>query len=315
MLLKNRTLLVGDVFERIKEIPTESIDCMITSPPYWQLRDYNSSKQFGHEPTFQEYLQRMHDLMTEVRRVLKSTGSAWVNMSDKYDTTGRIIRRKTRLGIPERFYIDCIDSGWIARNLCIWHKKNGKPEPYPDRLTNYSEPLMFFVKTTKYYFNLDPIRVAPKFKDSIPRKVQGKQVDLNGEIKDEGVLTGNSKHAGYKSKNVKMNADYSSDGAHYSDKYGLKYSHPKGSNPGNVWSINTKPYPGAHYATFPIELPSRIIKCACPEGGTVLDPFFGAGTTGVAAEQLGRKWIGIEINPEYAEEARQRLHKYRNNQL
>ena len=248
-VVANRTLMIGDVFDLLDGIPSESVDVMITSPPYYSLRDYQVSNQFGMEASYKTYLKKLKRLMKQIHRILKRTGTAWVNLGDKYADGTQDVKRKSRYGIPERFYIDCIDAGWIARNYVIWHKANGKPEPYTDRLTNYSEPVLFFAKSTNHYFDLDAIRIAPKFKDHIPRKAQGIQLGFDGKVKDEGIITGDSKFAGYRNTPRKHNADFRKGGADYAAKFGLKYAHPKGSNPGNVWAINTRRYNGAHFAT------------------------------------------------------------------
>ncbi|SVE64606.1 uncharacterized protein METZ01_LOCUS517460, partial [marine metagenome] len=151
----NRKILEGDIFDKIKEIPDKSIDTIITSPPYWGLRDYGVDGQFGLEPDFKDYLSKMQKVMVELWRVLKDTGSCWVNLGDTY-SMGK--NAKSRVGIPERFYINCIDSGWIARNHLVWTKNNAMPSAVKDRFTNKWESIFFFVKQQKYYFDLDAVR-------------------------------------------------------------------------------------------------------------------------------------------------------------
>src|SRR3990167_2282333 len=177
-VLQNRTILQGDVLEKIKEIPDESIDCIISSPPYWGLRDYGVEGQWGLEPDFHEYLAKMRTLMNELKRVLKKTGSCWINLGDCYGShrsnEDNLMRsekqeqapvsnyEKSRLGIPERFYIQCIDDGWKARNHISWYKENAMPSSVKDRFTNKWESIFFFVKAQKYYFNLNAVREKPK---------------------------------------------------------------------------------------------------------------------------------------------------------
>ncbi len=179
--MENRTILVGDVIEQIKTIPAESIDCVITSPPYWGLRDYGVEGQWGLEPDFHEYLEKLRSLMNEIKRVLKNTGTAWINLGDTYsggnahsdwaDTTinpprtpefksipKRHIVEKSRYGIPERFYAQCIDDGWVARNHIPWVKANSMPSSVKDRFTNKWESIFFFAKKPRYFFNLDAVR-------------------------------------------------------------------------------------------------------------------------------------------------------------
>ena len=191
MRLDNRTVLIGDVMDKVKEIPNETIDCIISSPPYWALRDYGTGKQWGMEEDFHDYLKRMNSLMQELRRILKPTGSVWINLGDTYSSSGsgtnskttglhgkdctcqtckatdstsyyrkhlKYIQTKSRIGIPERFYINCIDDGWIARNHIPWIKPNAMPSSVQDRFTNKWESIFFFAKKQKYYFNLDAVR-------------------------------------------------------------------------------------------------------------------------------------------------------------
>lgn len=191
-----RKILLGDVFEKIKEIPDETVDVVCTSPPYWGLRDYGVEGQMGMEPDFHDYLAKLNTLMRELRRVLKKTGTVWVNLGDTYSTvsggmkdiskgntkqygkvqyhekgTGNVevygvdqtnmkkgLKPKCRVGIPERFYINCIDDGWIARNHIVWTKNNAMPSSVKDRFTNKWESVFFFAKEKKYYFNLDVVR-------------------------------------------------------------------------------------------------------------------------------------------------------------
>ena len=175
----NRTILQGDVLEKIKEIPGKSIDVVISSPPYWGLRDYGVEGQLGLEPDFNDYLNTMQKIMDEIKHVLKDTGTCWINLGDTYSGSGKgagyngnskevwrfdkkpelneTITPKSRVGIPERFYINCIDNGWIARNHIIWTKNNCMPSSVKDRFTNKWESVFFFTKQQKYYFNLDDV--------------------------------------------------------------------------------------------------------------------------------------------------------------
>jgi len=181
LLVKNRTILHGDVLEQLGNIPSESIDCIITSPPYWGLRDYGVEGQWGLEKDFHEYLEHMRILMEYLKEALKPTGTCWINLGDSYSGSGKgagsdietvkeswrfdkkpeqqiDIEAKSRIGVPERFYIECIDAGWIARNPIVWYKANSMPCSVKDRFTNKYEMIYFFAKQQKYYFNLDAIR-------------------------------------------------------------------------------------------------------------------------------------------------------------
>ncbi len=355
----NRTILQGDVIEKLKELPNECIDTVITSPPYWGLRDYGVPGQWGLEPSFHTYLEHMQQFMNEIRRVLKNTGSVWINLGDTYASSGgpsrhfgygdpkyggkNIIKHeepqsfdqgleaKSRIGMPERFYIQCIDNGWIARNHIPWYKPNAMPSSVKDRFTNKWESIFFFVKNKTYYFDLDSVRqkrtsgarykpfaihvrefnkgkTQLKFgetdraripsKNELPKyKRDGTKIRKWSDVKGQTIQTMAKNHSGIYDEN------------------GNNLNNPNGKNPGDVFFINPQPFTKAHFATFPFELPAKIISCACPPGGLVLDPFFGAGTVGLAAEKLGRQWIGIELNEEYIKIARARLNPYSNERL
>ena len=187
MITMSRQILHGDVLKKLVEIPDETFDTIISSPPYWGLRDYGVEGQIGLEPDFRDYLKIMGNIMDQLKRVLKSTGTCWINLGDTYsaqpvgkfngggkefsgrnmdavfasgivDKTGQGVKEKSRMGIPERFYIQCIDNGWIARNHIPWYKSNSMPSSVKDRFTNKWESIFFFAKAQKYYFNLDAVR-------------------------------------------------------------------------------------------------------------------------------------------------------------
>ena len=298
----NREILVGDVLEKIKEIPDKTIDCVITSPPYWSLRDYSVEGQWGLEPDFHQYLAKMGRLMDELRRVLKDTGTCWINLGDTYND-------KSRIGIPERFYINCIDSGWIARNNIVWSKNNTMPSSVKDRFTNKYESVFFFVKQQKYYFNLDAVReksITPTKQFNVRVRDSHTQRFLQGATEQEKLDHNKKGERKCDSQTISKthNGIY--------DEDGKLLNNPNGKNPGDLFQINTKPYAEAHFATFPPELPTKILKCGCKPGGIVLDCFFGSGTVGLAAEKLGLRWIGIELNKEYVKLAKKRLGPYLN---
>jgi len=374
----NRTILQGDVLEKLKEIDDECIDCIITSPPYWGLRDYGVDGQLGLESDFRQYLEKMGIIMEELKRVLKKTGTCWVNLGDTYG-----YNEKSRYGIPERFYINCIDSGWIARNHIPWYKSNAMPSSVKDRFSNKWESVLFFAKEKKYYFNLDAVRekmvteTKPfnvRVRDSEKSRFLQKALDSEkaehnskGEKKDNSKIYGDDKdnrrrmRDGLDTYHNKLKQDSTLDATGkpnptykgFNERWakqqvkehsktleesgspnsnariqariqaawdkGFDHDHcldnPNGKNPGDVFFINPKPFPESHFATFPVELPERILKCACPENGIVLDPFFGAGTVGLAAEKLNRQWMGIELNSDYIKIAQKRLKPYLNNKM
>lgn len=257
------TLHCGDALAVLQEMPSESVQCAMTSPPYFGLRDYGIEGQYGHEPTPQGFAETLRDLFREVRRVLAKDGTVWLNLGDSY-TKG-----KNLIGTPWRTALALQDDGWILRNDIIWNKPNAMPHSVRDRLTNRYEHVFLLTRSKKYHFDLDAIR----------------EPLLYPEASGAGIKFGGKKAAGY------GNIAYS----------GKEYvtDPSKGKNPGDVWTITTKPFPEAHFATYPPDLARRCVLAGCPEGGTVLDPFSGAGTTGMAALEQGKKYIGIDLNPEY----------------
>ena len=286
------TLHHGDALEVAKGLPSSSVDCIVTSPPYFGLRDYGTEGQYGLESSPAEYVETMRALFAECRRVLADDGTFWLNLGDSYvhkkasgpqgDSGERASRTftasgsggfhglpdKNLLGIPWRVAFALQDDGWILRNSIIWAKPNAMPESVTDRLSTRHENLFLFSKSRRYWFNLDPIREEHVF------AVAGKGGPGGGGVggQSKGLDATSERHA---------------------------YGHSGGKNPGDVWTIATQPYPGAHFAVFPYEIPRRCIVAGCKPGGTVLDPFNGSGTTGLAAQNNGRRYIGIDINAEY----------------
>ncbi|HZP54981.1 site-specific DNA-methyltransferase [Actinocrinis sp.] len=283
------TLWLGDALDVLRGMPDESVDCIVTSPPYYGLRDYGVPGQYGLESSPAEYVEIMRQVFVEARRVLAKDGTCWINLDDSYayppGSAGRqgngqrqgrtftaeglrgtrAIPPKNLMLIPERLAIAFQDDGWIVRNRIVWHAPNSMPESVTDRLAHRYETVLLLVRDARYAFDLDAIRE--------PQKTAGQR--------HEGRSCGSGE--GWPSE--------------WSAK--TRALNPKGGNPGDVWSIPTRPYPEAHFATFPLELPVRCIKAGCKPGGTVLDPFSGSGTTGEASRKLGRRYIGIDLNPAY----------------
>jgi DNA modification methylase len=295
VISENFELIHSDCLAGIKTLPDKSVDCMITSPPYWQLRDYGYPEQWGLEPTFQLYLEHLWILMDEVYRVLKDEGTVFVNLGDTYGTksgnfTGdKIFENKIKyvgsidnytkpknlhkclLLIPHRFAIGCIDRGWIVRNDIIWAKRNGMPESVTDRFSKKHEYMMFMVKSEKYYFDLEAVKDRTITKDNQNRdRDTTKLNNTPGRTKMAGLKTND-----YDSKNPGTCADF--------------------------WDIPTKPSSNKHYATYNDALIKKPILAGCPEGGTILDPFAGTCTTGLTALRANRKFIGIEASKNYYE--------------
>lgn len=284
-------LFNGDALTVARNLSDGAADCIVTSPPYFGLRDYGIDGQYGLESSPDKYVETMCALFSELRRVLADDGTLWLNIGDSYSagghggnrggnlesdhldkTPGKPVRvpgfaPKNLLGIPWRVAFALQDDGWILRNAVVWNKPNAMPESVTDRLSGRYEMVFMLSKKPKYWFDLDPIR-EPHADESIARSKRS-------------VFTAYS--APGQSPNMR-------------DK---KPCAEAGRNPGDVWNINTQPFTAAHFAVMPRELAQRCILAGCKPCGTVLDPFSGSGTTGLAAQQLGRKYIGIDLNPEY----------------
>jgi DNA modification methylase len=306
-------ILHGDVLDMLKTLDSESVHCCVTSPPYWGLRDYGVEGQLGLEKTPQEYIAKMVEVFREVRRVLRDDGTLWLNLGDSYAGSGKgayadgevrltdkskiqitsagthtgkfnkteapDLKPKDLVGIPWRVAFALQADGWYLRSDIIWHKPNPMPESVTDRPTKAHEYLFLLAKSQRYYFDQDSVREPHLHPD----------VAHISQIKTDGQVAAYLGHA--------------------PTNLGRCGNNPDGRNIRSVWTIPTQPTPEAHFATFPEALIVPCIKAGCPEGGTVLDPFFGSGTTGIVAKKLQRKWIGIELNAEYIKIAEKRIEK------
>lgn len=298
----------GDALQVLRQLPAASIDCMVTSPPYWSLRDYGVRGQLGLEETFDEYLEKLCAVFDEVKRVLKPAGTCWVNLGDTYCGVS-LVRRKspakfTKLPptllrrthsaanrvpakclaqIPSRFAVEMTQRGWSLRNELIWHKPNVMPQSAKDRFTVDFEKLFFFVKSRHYYFarQFEPLRDPARLLRPLTKST-GKRKRTYGD-RYVSVLNPATAEA--------------------SRRRMLR----RGRNMRSVWTIPNRPFKGRHYAVFPAELVETPIKAGCPPGGVVLDPFVGSGTTALVARRLGRRFIGIDLNPRYIRLANRRL--------
>jgi DNA modification methylase len=298
--------------ETLKKMPNNFLDCVISSPPYWQLRDYGYNGQWGLEPTFKEYLEHLWEMMNEIYRVLKPTGTVWINLGDTYSTQSgtcaamargkkyendttyltnrgesanlikdKSLPNKCLLLLPHRFAIGCIDRGWIIRNDIIWAKRNGMPESIKDRFTKKHEYIFFMVKEEKYHFDLDSIRDEHKW-------AKDKRNDGNRHQYKDNAKSHNDNKVGAKA--VSFN--------------------PLGKNPGSVsdfWDITTKPSKSIHYASYNTELITKPILAGCPKDGLIYDPFMGTGTTAIHSIMNNRNFIGSEMSTEYLEIANKRI--------
>ncbi len=311
-------VLVGDVREKLAGLPDGSVQCVVTSPPYWGLRDYGAKEQIGLEPTPHEYVGALASVFEEVRRVLSGDGTCWLNLGDSYandtkwggQTSGKHARSlhgktplvraqkasglksKDLVGIPWRVALALQDCGWYLRSDIIWAKPNPMPESVKDRPTRSHEYVFLLTKSERYFYDADAIK-EPTTGQAHSR---GSGINPNAEGKNES--SGDRRKDGFNERwRVKQNASFSAAVTEPVDE----------RNARSVWTIPTQPYPDAHFATFPEALPERCIKAGSRLGDTVLDPFCGSGTTGQVAIRLGRAFIGIELNPTYAQLARQRI--------
>ena len=355
--MKTNHILQGSVFDRLKDIEDESIQCVVTSPPYWGLRDYGTAeweggdsdcshkreskksektitghknfeemngvgdaiyksvcnrcgairkdKQLGLEETPEEFVDNLVKMFREVKRVLRKDGTIWLNLGDSYFSQGtnmdrnwdnrqknfskgkpkinlnhNILKQKDLCGIPWRVAFALQSDGWYLRQDIIWHKPNPMPESVQDRCTKSHEYIFLLTKSANYFYDADAVR-EPVAESSIGR--------LNQNI-DQQVGTTRANGGKKSNGNLKAVGDIE-----------------KGRNKRSVWTITTKPYKEAHFAVLPTELPELCIKAGSREGDIILDPFFGSGTTGWVAQRLGRKWIGVELNPEYVKIAEKRF--------
>jgi DNA modification methylase len=328
-------ILVGDVRARLAELPEGTVDTIVTSPPYWALRDYGHTSQLGAEATVEDWARAIADLCDQLAAVLAPTGSLWLNLGDSYARAARDgARTKSLLLGPQRVALRMIRSGWVLRNQVIWSKTNAMPSSVTDRLTTTHELVYFFTRRSRYHFDLDAIREPAKSTTSTPNRKPRESYPPRAAVPNLG-----------NGASPRVDINHGLDAM----KSAGRNSHPLGRNPGDVWSMATASYRGAHFATFPVELVRRPLLATCPEQvctrcgcpwrralksvdgrklavgrlrpnclcraprrrGVVLDPFIGSGTVAIAAEQYGRNWIGIELNPAYAELADQRIAEWR----
>jgi len=385
---------IGDCITLMNAMQEKTVDLIVTSPPYFQLRDYEADGQIGSEASVDEYVATMVTWANACHRVLKDSGSLFLNIGDKYENKGLMM-------IPERLAFAMISNGWVLRNKIVWYKPNHMPSSVKDRFCTTWEPVYFFTKdsgkyySNTYHCNLDALREAPTTESKLPfprtlevedyPNWEARILEFNtkkvskGKFKDAGINKGASpgarqqsdvvyskmrKHELTEEKNLeihgylkeqarakKMSAKkldelfgYKSKAGHWlrldhgrslpgvddyrrlkevielDDRYDAEMleehyvlqsvqNNPKGKTPEDLWSIPlTHEKNVDHFAMFPLELPKRIIQVACPPGGLVLDPFAGSGTTGLAAQQLGVRCCLMELNPEFGQLIRRRIH-------
>jgi DNA modification methylase len=282
-------ILVGDVREMLDVLPSQSVDCIVTSPPYFRLRNYGEDRQIGLEHHVDSWVDELRLVARGLHRVLKDGGSFWLNLGDTYSRNpGDGAPPKSLVLAPERLATALVADGWVLRNKVIWSKPNPMPTSVRDRLSCTWEVVYFFVKAKRYHFDLDAIRVPHR------RRAQSSPA------------TGKRKAAWSVPPEWRGPSAGTNGGLDRLKASGLP-GHPLGKNPGDVWTLPTASYRGAHHAVFPVALAERPILASCPPGGMVLDPFMGSGTTAIAAEKHGRQWTGIELNPDFAALAHDRI--------
>lgn len=274
------SIIEGDAYERLTQFPDDSIDCIVTSPPYYQQRDYSTAVQIGNEPTAELYIARLKEVFAQALRVLKPTGTLWLNLGDKYD-------KGELLGLPWRVAFALKDIGWLLRSDIIWHKPNAVPSSVRNRPTTDHEYVFLFAKSLDYFYDIDSIRE--------PHVTFGPDSKMKGGRNHFGKAEG-TPESGKNGGNPNL----------HKGRWDQAF-HPKGRNRRTVWEIPLSKYRGAHFAVFPEKLVELCILAGCPEGGLVLDPFVGSGTTAVTAQRLGRHHVGIDSNPEYCALAQARL--------
>lgn len=308
-------ILLGDVLEQLRKLPTESVHCVVTSPPYWGLRDYGVEGQLGLEKTPGEFVQKMVDVFREVKRVLRKDGTLWLNLGDSYASNwgmgakrksswwssasgelegkgwGNIetaippnsfhkrrndgLKVKDLIGIPWRVAFALQADGWYLRSDIIWHKPNPMPESITDRPTRSHEYIFLLTKSQKYYYD--------------------------GEAIKEPAVSNHPSGNGYKREERKS----------FDGRGNIEQWQPSETrNKRDVWTVAVKPFKEAHFAVYPVELIRPCVLAGCPAEGVVLDPFMGSGTTALVALQHGRKFLGCELNPEYIKIALERLRPY-----
>ena len=297
----HNTLLIGDALAVLKAIPDESVQCCVTSPPYWGLRDYGVAGQLGLEKTPELYVGKLVEVFRQVRRALKKDGTLWVNLGDSYARDARkgqhkpgdtgkqarvynngggrasammdlgkgIYKPKDLIGIPWMVAFALRADGWYLRSDIIWHKPNVTPESVQDRPTKAHEYVFLLSKSEDYFYDIDAVREPFVGKNEHDR-TGGK---YSAPVQTEHSSRKNGSRGGYTAS---------------------------GRNRRTVWSINTKSFKGAHFATFPTELPRVCIAAGSATGDLILDPFAGSGTTCAVAKAMGRRFLGIELNADYA---------------
>lgn len=322
--IEKNTIINGNSLEVLKSLPDNSIDCCVTSPPYYALRDYGCDGQIGLEETPEKYIESLCDVFSEVRRVLTPQGTLWLNIGDSYNgnkvgNTEVVKNKKVSesndfhkklwggakpkdlIGIPWMLAFALRSQGWYLRQDIIWQKPNPMPESVTDRCTKSHEYIFLLSKSQKYYFDYESIQEEATSSDK-PR--------VFGANNQKGTLRNDIGRV-YKPRTKNCQYDgQRPNSMHLAREAGLSDEVYPVRNKRDVWTVNTKPCKEAHFATYPFELIKPCILAGCPENGIVLDPFMGSGTTAIVARSLNRNYLGVELNPEYIKIAHKRLEKH-----
>lgn len=327
------TILNGDCREVLKTLPDASVNCCVTSPPYWGLRDYGHTAQIGLERTPEEYVASLVAVFRQVRRAMRDDGTLWLNMGDSYtgywgkkyahkpfgedrtpdastpphkdtpDWWAMGLKPKELVGIPWRVAFALQADGWWLRSDIIWHKPNPMPESVTDRPTKSHEYIFLLTKSDRYYYDAEAIK-EPTADPAREKRCEGENA-YRGQaaIRPRGATRRHRKPAGWDTGTGAHGAFHREGRAQE-----VEYTETEATNRNkrDVWTVPTAPYSGAHFATFPPALITPCILAGCPQGGTVLDPFGGSGTTGEVSEANGRNSVLIELNEQYIELAKRR---------
>ena len=270
----------GDALEQLSELPSELIDCTVTSPPYYRQRDYTGSDQIGLEQTPEEYIERLVAVFRECLRVTKPSGCLWLVLGDKY-VDGE------QLGMPWRVALALKEIGWRLRSDVIWHKPNAMPSSVKTRPTVDHEYVFFLTKSKEYFYDADAIR------------------EPHVTFSEASKMRGGRRHFGERGSTPEQGKNRGDSNLH--DARWDQAFHPKGRNKRTVWSIALSKFREAHFAVFPESLVEICVTASCPEKGVVLDPFSGSGTVALVAQRLQRHYVGIDCVEDYCEMARRRL--------
>jgi DNA modification methylase len=319
----------SDCIEGMRTLPDQSVNCCVTSPPYFGLRDYGHDGQIGLEDTPEQFVAKLVDVFREVKRVLKDDGTLWLNLGDSYNGSGQSpyatnmgvkktariyentkavnivgLKPKDLIGIPWMVAFALRADGWYLRQDIIWHKPNPMPESVTDRCTKSHEYIFLLSKSKKYYYDHEAIKEPANYPNVVGMDETG--------FKDPKTFNGKHKESSITGKRKDYDKKQAGGGSGVMGYSGALKSngtalYGETRNKRSVWTVTTKPYSEAHFATYPEDLIVDCIKAGCPEGGTVLDPFMGAGTTALVARKLNRQYVGFELNPEYIRIAKNRL--------